>query len=398
MQSNGEFNLLMVAGERSGDLYGGRLAACLKARLPAMEIFGCGGDMMRQGGVDTIVDSQQFAMVGITEVISGLPRAWRALNRLVNAARERQPRLAVLIDSPSLNMRLAKRLKRLGIPVLYFISPQIWAWKKWRLRQLPSLVDRMVCIFDFEEGIYRRAGILVDYVGHPLVDTVRPRVSREEFFSQAGLDPYTRTVALLPGSREIEVAYILPTLVEAAARLWEGRKIQCIIAVAPALNVSRMEERVRRGRPAKLKLVANATYDALAYSDVAVVASGTATVEAALLERPMVVVYRVSPITAFFARWMVSVPFYSMVNILAGHQVVEELIQGDFTPSRVVASVEELLDHPSTALKTELRNVKQRLGTGGAIERAAEVVERMVLEPGVSAPPDIADATALGDN
>lgn len=345
-----------------------------------MKIIGCGGEMMRQAGVETITDLRQFAMVGITEVISGLPRAGHAFRRLVNAARERHPKLAILIDSPSLNMRLAKRLKRMGVPVLYFVSPQIWAWKKWRLRQLAAWVDRMVCIFDFEEEIYRRAGIPVDYVGHPLVDTVRPRLSREEFFNMARLDPHTPTVALLPGSREIEIAYILPTLLDAAARLWEKRKIQCVIAVAPTLDARRIEWRLRRGGAARVSMMANATYDALAHSNVAVVSSGTATIEAAMLERPMVVVYRVSPITAFFARWMVNVPFYSMVNILAGHKVVEELIQDDFTSARLVSCVEDLLDHPHAALEMELRKVKERLGSGGAIERAADVAERMIHE------------------
>ncbi|MGH9401358.1 MAG: hypothetical protein ACRD2P_04535, partial [Terriglobia bacterium] len=179
--------LMLVAGERSGDVYGGRLAAELKSRQPGIELFGCCGHVMRDAGVETVVDAHQFAMVGITEVISGLPRAYRAFNQLMREAARRRPRLAILIDSPSLNMRLARRLKRLGIPVLYFVSPQIWAWKKWRLRQLASLVDLMVCIFDFEPEIYRRAGIPAEYCGHPLADMVAPRLSREEFFAKARL-------------------------------------------------------------------------------------------------------------------------------------------------------------------------------------------------------------------
>src|SRR5438132_2790116 len=200
--------LMIVAGERSGDIYGARLAAALHARLPEIEVFGCGGELMRGAGVETIVDSHEFAMVGITEVVSGLPRAYRGFHALLGEAERRRPELAILVDSPSLNIRLAKRLKNRGITVVYLISPQIWAWKRWRLGQLKTRIDKMLCIFDFEEPIYRQAGIPVEYVGHPLVDTVEASVTREAFFAQAGLDPDTPTVALLPGSREIEVSLI----------------------------------------------------------------------------------------------------------------------------------------------------------------------------------------------
>ncbi|MGH9375035.1 MAG: lipid-A-disaccharide synthase, partial [Terriglobia bacterium] len=325
--------VMIVAGERSGDVYGGRLAAALRARRPDLALFGCGGEAMREGGVETVADASQFAMVGISEVLSGLPGAYRAFQSLARAAARRRPRLTILIDSPSLNMRLARRLKGLGIPVVYFVSPQIWAWKKWRLRQLPALVDRMLCIFDFEEEIYRKAGVPADYIGHPLVDTVAPRLSRDEFFAQYGLDPELPTVALLPGSREIEIDYILPPLLGAIRKLSERRGVQFLLAAAPTLNAVRLRARLQKQLQPKhrVQVATDAAYDALAHSTVAVVASGTATVEAALLGRPMVVVYRVSPFTAFFARRMVDVPFFSMVNLLAGKKVVDELIQDDLT-------------------------------------------------------------------
>ncbi|HEX5481940.1 MAG TPA: lipid-A-disaccharide synthase [Terriglobia bacterium] len=388
--------LMIVAGERSGDVYGGRLAQTLKTRYPELPLFGCGGDMMRQAGVETAADLQQFAMVGITEVVSGLPRAYQAFHRLVREAARRRPRLAILIDSPSLNMRLAKRLKRLGIPVLYFISPQIWAWKKWRLRQLASLVDRMVCIFDFEPEIYHRAGIPAEYAGHPLVDAVAPRLSREEFITQAGLDPAIPTVALLPGSREIEIAYVLPTLLDAVEQLSSRRRLQFVLAAAPTLNVHALEGRLRRNPEAMrhVHLVSHSTYEALAYSELAIVASGTATVEAALLERPMVVVYRVSLVTAFFARRMVDTPFFSMVNILAGKRVVQELIQKDFTASRVTAEALRLLEDAPlrSEMLAELRAVRLRLGESGAIERVADTAVRMVRESGAALPAPAASA------
>jgi lipid-A-disaccharide synthase len=373
--------LMIVAGERSGEVYGGRLATALKTRNHDLKLFGCGGDAMRQAGVETIVNSHQFAMVGITEIASGLPRAYRAFRRLIDEARRRRPELAILIDSPSLNMRLAKRLKRLYIPVLYFISPQIWAWKKWRIRHLATRVDKMACIFEFEEPIYRRAGIPAEYVGHPLAEIALPHRTREEFFADTGLDPGKQTVALLPGSREIEIAYILPGLLEAAALLAERRSLQFVLAAAPTLDSGRLEASVRRTPTLQrlTRVVSHATYEALAYSTVAVVASGTATLEAAIFQRPMVVVYRVSPVTAFLARWMVDVSFFSIVNILAGTQVVTELIQSEFTPTRIAAEVQRILDSPEAQsdMIKHFAALRARLGKGGAIDRVAQMALEM---------------------
>ena len=375
----------MVAGERSGDVYGAELASALQARMSGLKIFGCGGEAMRGAGVETAVDLRDFALMGIAEVITDLPRARRAFNLLLEEVVRRKPKLAVLIDSPSLNLRLAKRLKRKNIRVVYFVSPQIWAWKKWRIRHIKSRVDKMLCLFDFEEAIYKKAGVPVEFVGNPLVDLVRPNLSRQEFFTQAGLDVETPTVALLPGSREREVFYNLPTMLAAATRLALSRKIQFVIPVAPSLDPAWLESRLQKyyvGRAA-VRTVTHATYDVLQHSDVAVVASGTATVEAALCERPMVVVYRVSPITFLLGRFMVDVPFYSMVNLLAGKPVVKELIQGDFTAPAVAAQIEYLLDHPEAReeMVKEFRALKPRLGSGGAIQRAADAVVRE-MQPG----------------
>lgn len=387
-EEQNSLRVMLVAGERSGDVYGGRLAAELKTRQPGIELFGCCGHVMRDAGVETVVDAHQFAMVGITEVVSGLPRAYRAFNQLMREAARRRPRLAILIDSPSLNMRLAKRLKRLGIPVLYFVSPQIWAWKKWRLRQLPALVDRMVCIFDFEPEIYRRVGVPAEYCGHPLVDMVAPSLSRGEFFAKARLDPALPVAALLPGSREVEIRYILPTLLQAARRISGQRRVQFVLPVAPGIEKRRVEAYLEQGSPdaPEIRVLEHATYDALAWSTLAVVASGTATVEAALLGRPMVVVYRVSPVTAFLARRMVDINFFSMVNILAGKKVVEELIQNDFTAPRLANEVTRLLDdsQAQSAMVEELKAVTTHLGKGGAIQRLADTVMKMVEEPAPS--------------
>jgi lipid-A-disaccharide synthase len=379
---------MMVAGERSGDILGAELALALRARLNDAEIFGCGGEAMRRAGVDTVVDAHQLTMIGITEIIGGLPRAYRAFHALLDEVDRRRPQLAVLIDFPDFNLRLAKQLKKRRIRVVYFVSPQVWAWRKSRLKQLKARIDKMLCIFDFEEDIYRQAGIPVEYVGHPLVERVRPQMTREQFFSAIGLEPATATVALLPGSREKEVRHILPTMLAAAQRLSLTHKVQFVVAVAPTLNRAWLEEAVLEWSAGKatVRVASHATYDALQHCEVAIVASGTATLEAALLKRAMVVVYRVSWLTWRLGKLLVNIPFYSMVNILAGKAVVPELIQSDFTAANVASRVEYLLAHPQAReeMTKELRALKCHLGPGGAIERAADAVAGVFQSDGVT--------------
>ncbi|HEX5410436.1 MAG TPA: lipid-A-disaccharide synthase [Terriglobia bacterium] len=371
---------LIVAGERSGDMYGAALAQALSTRIAGAGIFGCGGEAMRAAGVETIVDLHQVALIGISEVVSGLPKAYRAMRDLVAEAARRKPAAAILIDSPSLNLSLAKRLKKHNIPVIYFVSPQIWAWKKWRIKKIKAYVDRMLCLFDFETEIYEKAGVPVECVGHPLVDLALVRQSREEFFSRAKLDPYIPTVALLPGSRRMEVESNLPTILAAADRVARSRQVQFVVASAPTIDSAWLRSLLSRGYTAKapLRALSNSTQEALQYSNAAVVASGTATIEAALRECPMIVVYRVSQFTAMCARVMIDVPFYSMVNLLAGHAAVPELIQSDFSAARLAAALERLLDDAGTRNKmvADLRKVRERLGKGGAMDRAADAVVR----------------------
>jgi lipid-A-disaccharide synthase len=378
--------VLMVAGERSGDLHGAELASALKAELGEVTIFGCGGAAMRSAGVETVADLRDFAMVGITEVISGLPRARRAFHAIVAESDRRRPQLAVLIDAPSLNLRLAKQLKPRGIPVAYYVSPQIWAWKKWRMRHLQDRVDHMLCLFDFEEEIYRRAGVKVTYVGHPLVDRpemTEPALPLGVFLARAGLEAGIPIVALLPGSREIELRYNLPPLVAAATELRRrGQDVQFVLPVAATLSEAQVETQLQASGAVSglIRTVTHATHDALRVAQAAVVASGTATLETALLGCPMVVVYRVAPSTAFFARFMVNVPFFSMVNLLAGKEVVTELIQGDFTAARVADEVARLLNQPEAREKmtAAFHEVRARLGPGGAVRRAAVALREML--------------------
>ncbi len=375
---------MLVAGERSGEVYGGELAKALRARLEGVELFGCGGEAMRRAGVDTVIDAHELSMAGITEVITGLPRARRAFHSLLAEVDRRRPSLAVLVDFPDFNLRLAKQLKKRKLRVVYFVSPQVWAWRRGRLKQIKARVDKMLCLFDFEEAIYRQAGIPVEWVGHPLLDLVRPHLSRQEFFAQADLDPSIPTVALLPGSREKEVSANLPRMLDAATLLALRHPLQFVVAASPTLDPQWLEQMVPEcyvGRAA-VRTVRHATYDALQHSDVAVVASGTATLEAALRERPMVVVYRVSALTWLVGKALVRVPYYGMVNILAGKAVVPELMQSDFTAAKVAGRVEYLLDHQEAReeMVKELRALRPRLGPGGAIERAAAAVLE-VLEP-----------------
>lgn len=371
---------LIVAGERSGDMYGAALAQAICARVPDAEVFGCGGEAMRGADVEILVDLHQVALIGISEVVTGLPTAYRAMKDLVTEAARRKPAVAILIDSPSLNLRLATRLKRQSIPVIYFVSPQIWAWKKWRIRQIKACVDLMLCLFDFETEIYEKAGVPVECVGHPLVDMSAPRLTREEFFSHAGLDPGVPTVALLPGSRRTEVKFNLPAMLEAAARVAQSRSVQFVVAGAPTIDRHWLEEMVSSGYAgtAPLRALSNTTHEALQYSDAAVVASGTATIEAALRECPMIVVYRVSAFTAFCARFMIDVPFYSMVNLLAGHGAVPELIQSDFTAANLATHIESLLDDGEGRKKMieQLQKIRSHLGQTGAIGRAADAIVR----------------------
>jgi len=290
--------------------------------------------------------------------------------------------LAVLIDFPDFNLRLARRLQQRQIPVVYFVSPQVWAWRKRRVAQLRECVARMLVIFDFEAQIYQRAGVPVEYVGHPLVDLAKPRVGRAEFFAQAGLNPSVPTVALLPGSRMKEVLAHLPVMLECAQRLASPAPVQFVVTVAPTISVQWIEEGflARYWGKAVIRPVVHSAYDVLAHSQVAVVASGTATLEAALLERPMIVVYHVSALTWLAGKLLVRVPYYSMVNILAKRELAPELMQKDFNAENLATKVQYLMEHPAAReeMVRGFQEVKRRLGAGGAIQRAADAVVRLL--------------------
>jgi lipid-A-disaccharide synthase len=373
-----EKNILISAGEASSDMYAARLATALRARTGA-KFFGMGGPRMADAGVELVADYHEVAVVGIAEVLHKIPTVIGVQNRLKREAKRRSAALAILVDSPGTHLGVARRLKQIDVRVGYFIGPQIWAWRAGRIRIVKRRVDRMVVIFPFEEKIYRDAGVPVNFVGHPLVDVVRPSMNRAEFASLHNLDPNAPILAILPGSRQNEIRENYGRIVEACGRLRHTRRnIQFVLAAAPNLKPYLLAS--ESGSAIGIKLVQGATYDALAAADCAIVASGTATVEAALLGTPMVVVYRVSPLSAFILRPMIRTPFFSMVNLITGRRVVSELIQDDFTPAAVETEVRRLLDSPAARdeMKSSLAEVRAKLGPGGAIERAADIFAQML--------------------
>jgi lipid-A-disaccharide synthase len=370
-------SLLLSAGEASGDMYAARLATALKQRAD-LEIFGMGGPQMRAAGVDIVTDYSEVSVVGITEILSHLPSLVRAMRHLVAEAERRKPAFAILTDFPGFHLRLARKLKPLGIRNIYYICPQFWAWRPWRVRVVRRRFAQALCIFPFEEKFYGDAGVPVTFIGHPLVGAVHASLDRQAFCRQQGLDPEKKLVTILPGSRAAELRQHLPILRDACQRIHRESQAQFVLAAAPGSNLATLRE----GWPTELplKIVVGETYNALASADAAIVSSGTATIEAALLDVPMVVLYRVTPLTAALAKPLVRTPFFSMVNLIAGKRAVPELIQNDFTPDRVAAEVLRLLNDQSAreALRRDLAEVRQRLGPPGAVDRAADAILQLL--------------------
>jgi lipid-A-disaccharide synthase len=369
-------NIMISCGEASGDLYAGALVRELRRLEPAVHVAGFGGDLLREAGAELVGDFRGLTVTGLVEALGVLPRSWVMYRRLLDEAVRRAPDVFVAIDFPDFNCRVAAALKRRGVPIVYYVSPQIWAWRSGRLRRLKALVDQMLVIFPFEEDIYRQADMHVRFVGHPLVDLARPRQGREAFLGGIGLDPAAPTVALLPGSRPNELRQILPDLVRAAALI--GARVprtQFVLARAPHLDESLFAAFTERGLGSAV-VVERQTDDVLAASDIALTASGTATVQAALHGCPMVIVYRLGRLTYRLGKPFVHVDTYGMVNLVAGRRIMPELIQDDFTPDAVAREAIALLTDPGRAAEARagLREVRDRLGGEGASRRAAEAV------------------------
>jgi lipid-A-disaccharide synthase len=366
---------MISCGEPSGDLYAGALAVEIRRRQPDAAIFGLGGQRLMAGGGELLVDYRGISVTGLFEALRVLPKSLTAFNRLVDAARTEKPDALVLIDFPDFNFRLASAVKKLGVPIVYYISPQLWAWRQSRMKVMQRLVNRVLVIFPFEEKIYKDAGVPVQFVGHPLVDLARAQEPKDSFLREVGLDPARPIVALLPGSRPNEVERLLPVISEAVAVI--GARLpqtQFVIARAPSLD-DRIFSRTKWSGVRPVEVLAR-TDDVLAISDVAITASGTATVQAALHGRPMVVVYRLSPLTYRMGRRFLLVENVAMVNLIAGRRIVPELIQDDCTAENIAAETLLLLTNPERAAETRrgLDDVRAKLGGPGASGRAAEAV------------------------
>jgi lipid-A-disaccharide synthase len=382
-------------------MYAAQLARALRDRAN-VHLFGMGGPRMREAGVEIVVDCAEVGVAGIFEVARKIPALRRAMRTLRAEAQRRRPPLAILTDFPGFHLRLARTLHRRGVQNVYFVCPQFWAWRPWRVNLVRRRFARGLCLFPFETDFYRKAGVSADWIGHPLVGQARATLTRAEFAARHGLDPARPIITLLPGSRPSELAHHMPRLMPAVARLssatgagstwsprrttgagstWSPRRTedrQFVLAVAPGLSRAQLQPYVPAQAP--VHVIEDATYDALAAADVAIVSSGTATIEAALLGAPMVVVYRVAPATAWIARRLMRAPYIAMVNLIAEKLVVPELIQEAFTPEEVTREVEHLLASPDAraAMQRDLAEVARRLGPPGAINRAAEIIAAML--------------------
>jgi lipid-A-disaccharide synthase len=374
--------VFISAGEASGDLYASRVVEALRARRPDTEFFGCAGPRMQAAGVRAVVDSRSIAVVGIVEVLAHIPRIWREFRNLTRAVASERPDVAVLTDSPDFHLRLAKRLKRQGIPVVYLIAPQAWAWRQGRVRTMRATIDSLLCIFPFEEDFFRRHGVPATYIGHPLARMVRASLGRNEFCAKLNVPVDSRMIALLPGSRHGEVERHMPVLIDAANRIRARYPVTFVLALPPGFGVEKTTfwERIRA---LSIKVIEGATWDTLAQSELALAASGTVTVEAALLGVPMVTFYRVNALSWLLGRRLVRAPFLSMVNLIAGLRIVPELMQAEMTGERIAAEAFRLMedDAARAAMRKDLAVVAAKLASDrDPMEAAAEEIEKVFSE------------------
>jgi lipid-A-disaccharide synthase len=376
----GHPKIFISAGEASGEHYAAQLIPAIRKLSPDVEFFGLGGQRMGALGFRRIVRAEDVAVMGITEIIRHIPRIYGEYRKLKASIAAERPDAAILIDFPDVNLSLARTLHGLGIPVIYFVSPQLWAWKKYRIHRVRRYVDRMLVIFPFEESFYREHRVKADFVGHPLAEMPRPSISRNEFADQYGIDPSKPWIGLLPGSRFKEIRLNLPEMIEAASQLHEP--CEFLLPLAPTLTPGHIDQ-VRTMLPSegpRITLV-NDARAALHHARASVVASGTATVEAALIGNPFIVVYRVSKVTYSVARRVVKVPYVAMVNLIAGREVVPELIQSDFTAPNVVLHLQNLLHDEATRsrMQSDLAQVAASLHSAKSpIEQVASITMELM--------------------
>ena len=369
--------ILISAGEASGDLYASLVVEELRGRLPDADFFGCTGPRLRAAGVRTVVDAASLAVVGLLEVVSHIPRIYREYQKLLRAAEEIRPDVAILTDSPDFHLRVARRLNRMGIPVVYLVAPQVWAWRRGRIRQIRQDIHRLLCIFPFEEEFFRREGVSATYIGHPLAGRVAPALSKDEFFRKHRLAAGRPLIAILPGSRKGEALRHLPALLDACERLYRERAVNLVLPASATTGVEFFRSRVE---DTPVRVIEGESWDAIGHADVALAASGTVTVEAALLGTPMVTFYRVTPPSWIAGKLLVRVPFYSMVNLIAGRRIVPELMQSAMTGEALAAEAGRLLADPAgrAQMCAGLEEVRRKLSQSGPLSapaRAASIVQ-----------------------
>jgi lipid-A-disaccharide synthase len=372
-------SILIVAGESSGDNVGGLLCAEIKILRPELELFGLGGDRMDTSGVKLLYHTNQLSILGFWEVLKHLPFIREVERKLLEEIDRRKPSLAILIDYPGFNLRLAKKLKERKIPVMYYVSPQVWAWGKGRIAKIKRIVDKMVVVFQFEKEMYEKEGVKAEWYGHPLLEIVYPRQTKEEFQKRNNLGD-TRYIGLFPGSRIQEIERILPAMREAITALANrGVTYKGIVGCAPGIDDRLYKE---LGGDSLLYLKAQ-TYDLMAYSELNLVASGTATLECAILGRPLFVLYETSPITYHIAKSMIKIPFVGLVNVVAGEKIVPEFIQGDCRANLIASKMMEFFADESYRNRRieRLSQVKAKLGNQGASKKAAQAAIGMVENP-----------------
>jgi lipid-A-disaccharide synthase len=381
---NVSLRILISAGEASGEMYGAQLIEALRRRESSLDFFGVGGHGMRAAGCETVVDAKDLAVVGITEILSHLPKIYGLFHHLIQEADKRKPDLAIVIDSPAFNWRVAREMKRRGVPTVYYVAPQFWAWRRGRVRLLRDYIDKALVIFPFEEQFYRDRGVDATFVGHPLADLPAPAISRAAYAAQFHLDPAKQWITIMPGSRVKEVRMNLPTILEAVRQL--GEAYEFLLPVAPTLDQDLLRGMIIESGNVeeRISLVPDAL-PPLHHSRAGIVASGTATVEAALMSTPFVMVYRVSPLTYFLGKPRVKVPHFAMVNLIAGEEVVPELVQGNFTAGNIVARLGAILTDGSAreSMLAGLARVREKLRdphrSSGSVKVAADRAAEIIL-------------------
>ena len=374
--------ILLVAGEVSGDLHGSHLVEAIQRIEPEVQFLGVGGEGLKRRGMKLLYPAHSLSVVGLTEVFIKLRSILEALRRLKKSLDRERPDLVILIDFPDFNLRLAKIAHRRGIPILYYISPQVWAWRSKRIKLIARLVKKMVVLFPFEVPLYEAAGVDVEWVGHPLLDIVKPTLSKEVAFQQFGLDPKRRTIGLLPGSRMHEVERLLPSLLASAHLLQkEIQDLQFIIPLAPGIPKTILSSQMKN-IAVPVKVVEGFTYDVMNLSELLITASGTATLEGAILGKPMIIIYKVSFPSYWIGRALIRVDYIGLVNLVAEKEIAPELIQKDVNPQRIADEAFRILRDPilSRKMTESMGEVRQKLGEPGATQRAARIVTSLLHE------------------